>query len=58
MMLDHLGHPEAHDAILRAMRRVLGETDVRTPDLGGSSSTREVADAVLEALRVDAGAAA
>ena len=35
------------------MRHVLGETDVRTADLGGGSTTREVADAVLEALRTD-----
>jgi tartrate dehydrogenase/decarboxylase/D-malate dehydrogenase len=53
MMLDSLGHQDAHDAILRAMRHVLGDTDIRTPDLGGSSTTREVADAVLEALRAD-----
>jgi len=30
---------------------VLGETDVRTADLGGSATTAEVTDAVLDALR-------
>ncbi|WBU37101.1 tartrate dehydrogenase [Homoserinibacter sp. YIM 151385] len=51
MMLDHLGERAAHDAALAAIRRVLGETGIRTPDLGGTSSTREVADAVLAAIR-------
>jgi tartrate dehydrogenase/decarboxylase/D-malate dehydrogenase len=58
MMVDSLGHRDAHDAILRAMRVVLGQTGIRTPDLGGRSTTREVADAVLEALRADEAAAA
>lgn len=51
MMLDHLGRPEAHDVIMRAVHRVLGETDVRTADLGGTATTAEVTEAVLAALR-------
>jgi tartrate dehydrogenase/decarboxylase / D-malate dehydrogenase len=51
MMLDHLGRPEAHDVIMRAVHRVLDETDVRTADLGGTATTAEVTDAVLDALR-------
>ena len=50
MMLDHLGLPEAAVAVERAVAAVLAEGKVRTPDLGGSSSTREVTDAVLAAL--------
>ena len=51
MMLDHLGHPRAGAAVVTSLEHVLAETDVRTPDLGGKSTTREVADAVLEAFR-------
>lgn len=57
MMLEHLGRPEAHDAIMSAVRHVLGETDIRTADLGGSSTTAEVAEAVLAALRAAEGGA-
>ncbi len=51
MMLDHLGYPEAGRAVVASLEHVLAETDVRTPDLGGTSTTSEVADAVLAAFR-------
>jgi tartrate dehydrogenase/decarboxylase/D-malate dehydrogenase len=47
MMLDYLGHHDAAADIARAVLRVLSEGKVRTPDLGGRGSTREVAEAVL-----------
>ena len=50
MMLDHLGHRDAHDAIVAAIAKVLADGKVRTPDLGGRANTREVTDAVLAAL--------
>jgi tartrate dehydrogenase/decarboxylase / D-malate dehydrogenase len=50
MMLEHLGEPAAAAAIERGVAAVLEESVVRTPDLGGSSSTREVADAVIGKL--------
>jgi tartrate dehydrogenase/decarboxylase/D-malate dehydrogenase len=50
MMLDHLGMNEAAGAVESAVAAVLGEAKVRTPDLGGHSSTEEVATAVLEKL--------
>jgi tartrate dehydrogenase/decarboxylase/D-malate dehydrogenase len=50
MMLDHLGQPEAAGDIERAVAAVLAEGAVRTPDLGGSSSTSEVTVAVLGRL--------
>ena len=50
MMLDHLGISEAAQQVERAVAGVLGEGRVRTPDLGGKSSTADVADAVLERL--------
>jgi len=48
MMLDHLGVDAAGHAVERAVAAVLAERKVRTPDLGGSSSTDEVTSAVIE----------
>ena len=50
MMLDHLGMTEAAREVEAAVAAVLAEGKVRTPDLGGTSSTEEVTDAVLEKL--------
>jgi len=44
-MLDFLGHRAAHDAIVRAIERVLAEGP-RTRDLGGTASTTEMGEAV------------
>ncbi len=49
MMLDHLGHAAAHDAIVRAIEKVTAEGP-RTPDMGGKASTSDVGKAVAEAL--------
>jgi tartrate dehydrogenase/decarboxylase/D-malate dehydrogenase len=49
LMLDFLGHRDAHDAILRAIERVLREGP-RTPDLGGAATTADVGQAVTLAL--------
>ena len=46
MMLDHLGYPAAHDAIVRAIERVT-ENGPRTPDMGGKATTREMGDAIV-----------
>ncbi|HWB86482.1 MAG TPA: tartrate dehydrogenase [Bryobacteraceae bacterium] len=51
MMLDHLRMAEAAREVNDAVAAVLAEGKVRTPDLGGKSSTEEVTDAVLEKLR-------
>ncbi len=50
MMLEHLEMAGAAREIERAVAAVLEEGKVRTPDLGGKSSTGEVTDAVLEKL--------
>jgi tartrate dehydrogenase/decarboxylase/D-malate dehydrogenase len=50
MMLDHLGHTEAAADIVGAIARVLAESDVRTPDLGGPATTAEFAREVAIAL--------
>ncbi len=45
LMLDFLGHRDAHDAILRAIEQVL-RSGPRTRDLGGSASTVEMGEAI------------
>ncbi len=47
MMLDFLGHRDAHDAILRAIEAVLRDGP-RTPDLGGAASTSDVGRALAD----------
>jgi isocitrate dehydrogenase (NAD+) len=50
MMLRHLGEREGASAVERAVDAVLDRGDVRTPDLGGTSSTMDVAEAVAGAV--------
>ena len=50
MMLRHLGELDAATAVERAVDRVLDAGHVRSPDLGGSSSTMEVAQAIATSL--------
>lgn len=50
MMLDFLGEKEAAAALLNAVKKVLTEGTCRTGDMGGSSSTSCVGDAVTAAL--------
>ncbi len=49
-MLDHLGHPEAAADIERSIASVVSGTNIRTPDLGGTSKTSQVTDAVIAEL--------
>jgi tartrate dehydrogenase/decarboxylase/D-malate dehydrogenase len=51
MLLDHLGEAEAGAAIVRAIETVLANPNApRTPDLGGTARTTDLADAVLTVL--------
>jgi len=50
MMLDHLGHREAHDSIMTAIESVLREGENLTPDMGGSASTEELGKAIAAAI--------
>ncbi len=50
MLLRHLHEAAAATAVERAVDRVLERGDVRTPDLGGTSSTDAVASAIEGAL--------
>jgi tartrate dehydrogenase/decarboxylase/D-malate dehydrogenase len=49
LMLDHLDHSDAADAVVRAIEKVLGEGP-RTPDIGGQASTQDLGKAVAEAI--------
>jgi len=50
MMLDYLGETGWAERIENAVVTVLEEGKVLTPDLGGSSSTKQVTDAIIAAL--------
>ncbi len=50
MMLDYLGETGWAERIENAVVAVLEEGKVLTPDLGGSSSTKQVTDAIIAAL--------
>jgi tartrate dehydrogenase/decarboxylase/D-malate dehydrogenase len=52
LMLDFLGHRDAHDAIVRAVEAALDPASgaPRTPDLGGRDSTRDLGLAISQAL--------
>ncbi len=51
LLLDHLGEQEAAATLLRAIEEVLAAGQVRTPDLGGTSTTRQLGEAVRMHLR-------
>jgi tartrate dehydrogenase/decarboxylase/D-malate dehydrogenase len=46
LLLDHLGEQEAAAALMRAIEEVLSAGEVRTPDLGGMATTRQLGDAI------------
>ena len=50
MMLEHLGHKDAHDQIVKAIEVVLKEVIAMTPDMGGKASTQELGQAIVDAL--------
>jgi tartrate dehydrogenase/decarboxylase / D-malate dehydrogenase len=50
LMLDHLGHRDLHDRVVGAIERVVAKGKVRTPDLGGTSNTQQLADAIRSEL--------
>jgi len=52
MMLEFLGHKDAHDAILRSIEAVLapGSGAPRTRDIGGNAGTADLGKAIAQAL--------
>jgi tartrate dehydrogenase/decarboxylase / D-malate dehydrogenase len=51
MMLEHLGQGDAAGRLMRAVEKVTADPALHTPDLGGNATTRQVTDAVVEAIR-------
>jgi tartrate dehydrogenase/decarboxylase/D-malate dehydrogenase len=47
LMLDHLGHRALHDKVLGAIERVVAGGTIRTPDLGGQGTTKQMMDAIV-----------
>ncbi len=51
MMLDFLGHRDAHDAVLAAIEKLLSDPAApRTPDLGGRAGTADVGRAIAQLI--------
>ncbi|KAH8174489.1 isocitrate/isopropylmalate dehydrogenase domain-containing protein [Sarocladium implicatum] len=52
MLLEHFGHTEAAELLLKAMERVLARSDVSvlTPDMGGKGSTASLGDAIEQEI--------
>lgn len=48
-MLDHLGEQESSQRLMTAVERVC-DAGILTPDVGGKATTREVTDAVIQAI--------
>ncbi|MCX8110979.1 MAG: tartrate dehydrogenase [Syntrophorhabdaceae bacterium] len=51
MMLEHLGHIEAAQAIESAIEEVVADKGIKTPDIGGRSSTEDVGRAIAEVVK-------
>jgi tartrate dehydrogenase/decarboxylase / D-malate dehydrogenase len=51
MMLEHLGHKQAAEAIVGAIETLISDSDVRTPDMGGKATCRELADQIVGFLK-------
>jgi tartrate dehydrogenase/decarboxylase/D-malate dehydrogenase len=50
MMVDHLGQRALHDRMLGAIERVIASGKDRTPDLGGSAKTKDLAGAIVREI--------
>ena len=53
LLLEHLGEPAAAARLMRAIERVTSDFALRTPDLGGAATTRQVTQAVIAAVLGD-----
>jgi tartrate dehydrogenase/decarboxylase/D-malate dehydrogenase len=50
LMMEHLGEPAVGAGVMTALKKTMIERRVRTPDLGGASTTAEFTAAVIEEL--------
>ena len=51
LLLEELGEKGASDRILKAMQTVICDRKLKTPDLGGNSTTSQVSQGVAEKTR-------
>jgi len=52
MMLDFLGHRDAHDAVLAAIESLLADAEApRTADIGGRAGTADVGRAIAQIVQ-------
>jgi len=51
LMLRHIGESEAAWTVERAIEKVLKDPTLRTPDMGGKATTRELGEAVAQVVR-------
>jgi tartrate dehydrogenase/decarboxylase/D-malate dehydrogenase len=51
LLLDHLGEQEAAVTLMRAIEEALAAGEVRTPDLGGTATTRQLGEAIRTHLQ-------
>jgi isocitrate/isopropylmalate dehydrogenase len=52
MMLDFLNEKAAASLTNRAVAQVLAERKVRTPDMGGHATTRQMGDVVIRTIQM------
>ncbi len=52
LLLDFLGEKSAAEIILDAIKSIMKDGELRTPDLGGEARTEEVGDAITEQIRI------
>jgi len=50
LMLDFLGESAAANSVMRAIEKILLEARVRTPDLGGTATTQQLGNAIVNSL--------
>lgn len=50
MMLEHLGEQQAASTIMKVLDKVSNDTRHCTPDMGGSATTSELADAIIDLI--------
>jgi len=51
MMLQHLGYHEAAEAIVSAIETVIADKGIKTPDIGGTSSTKDMGKAIADVIK-------
>ena len=51
MMLEHIGESNAAARLMEAIEVITANTDFHTPDLGGSATSEQVTNAIIDVIR-------